>query len=335
MLRFYLATTLPALLIAIGAVLGGWWVALGLIFMTSLTFALDSLVNITPNENAETEFPAGDGLLVLIGTLHFVLMLLVVWNLANGSHSLAANIALFISAGLFFGQVSNSAAHELIHRSRRDLRQLGVWVYISILFGHHTSAHLLVHHRFVATSDDPNSAQLGESYYRYVARAWVGSFSKGFAAETQRLKSINRPNSQNPYWVYLSGGLAMLVLAFLIGGVAGLVAYTGLALYATAQLLLSDYVQHYGLSRTIDDNKAEPTTAFHSGDSPHWFSSSMMLNAPRHSQHHTRPMKPFTSLEPHSDGPMLPHSLPAMATLALLPSRWRKVMDHRALKWQN
>ena len=90
MLRFYLATTLPAFLIALGAVLGGWWVALGLIFMTSLTFALDSLVNITPSENAETEFPAGDGLLVILGTLHFALMLLVVWTLANGSHSLAA-----------------------------------------------------------------------------------------------------------------------------------------------------------------------------------------------------------------------------------------------------
>ena len=337
MRRFYLATTIPAGLVALGAILGGWWSALGLIFMTSLTFLLDSLVSQrnAEVEEPESEFPAGDTLLVAIAFIHFALFVLVVWSISNGGQSTSANCALFLSAGLYFGQVSNSAAHELIHRSRRTFRRLGMWIYISILFGHHTSAHMLVHHRYVATPNDPNSARLGESFYTYLVRAWVGSFKQGYKAEAVRLETAKRSLFRNPYLMYGSGSCLTLITAFLIGGAFGLTVYIGLAFYATAQLLLSDYVQHYGLSRKVKDDKAEPTNEFHSWDSPHWFSSSLTLNAPRHSEHHTRPAKPYTKLSPPRNGPMLPHSLPAMATLALFPSRWRRVMDHRAMKWQN
>ena len=57
----------------------------------------------------------------------------------------------------------------------------------------------------------------------------------------------------------------------------------------------------------------------------------MMLNAPRHADHHVHPARPYPELRLSPDGraPLLPYSLPVMATLALVPPLWHKVMDKR------
>lgn len=99
---------------------------------------------------------------------------------------------------------------------------------------------------------------------------------------------------------------------------------------------MSDYVQHYGLSRTTDaEGRTEPCGPQHSWNAPQWYSSALMLNAPRHSDHHVRPRVAYPGLR--LDGtvmPTLPHSLPVMALIALWPRRWRQVMDPLAAQWQ-
>jgi alkane 1-monooxygenase len=210
---------------------------------------------------------------------------------------------------------------------------LGKWVYISLLFGHHASAHTKVHHIHVATQDDPNSASLGQSIYHFLPRAWWGSFKAGYKAESSlraRKSASGQPTGAHPYVLYCCGAFLCLVSACIIGGFYGLFIYIGLASYANMQLLLSDYVQHYGLRRArLESGKYEPVDARHSWNSPHWFSSYVMLNAPKHSDHHAHPMKPYVALQITPDMPMLPRPLPAMATLALAPKLWRRVMDKR------
>jgi len=333
MILFTIATLLPVPLLGLGAGFGGIWAILALMAMTGLTFTLDELVKHVTPPTPESEFPAANALSVTLALIHFPLLAWIVWGLAGDHLTVTAKVLLFLAAGMYFGQVGNSNAHELIHRGSRVLHRLGQWIYISLLFGHHTSAHMLVHHRFVATKDDPNSARMGESYYRYALRAWGGSFVQGYRAEAARLARVNQPAWRNPYAVYIGGGLMFCLLALLAGGISALIAYVLLAFYSQAQLLLSDYVQHYGLSRVIRDGKPEPVGHRHSWNSPHWFSSGLMLNAPRHSDHHAHPARAYPSLELPQDGPMLPRSLPAMATLALFPAQWRRVMDRRASKW--
>ena len=75
--------------------------------------------------------------------------------------------------------------------------------------------------------------------------------------------------------------------------------------------------------------RIEPIGPRHSWNAPHWFSAALMLNASRHADHHAHPQCPFPALSVDIDSPTLPRSLPAMATLALFPSLWRVVMDHR------
>ena len=154
-------------------------------------------------------------------------------------------------------------------------------------------------------------------------------------AERDRLERIGRSHWHNPYLLYGAGSALMMIAAALIGELAGVLVYISLALYATSQLLLSDYVQHYGLRRKFQDGKAEPVNAHHSWNAPHWFSSALMLNAPRHSDHHAHPSRRFGELRLNEDTPMLPRSLPTMATLALFPTLWRRIMDHRARRWTN
>ena len=328
MLLFATVTLIPVGLIGLGAVWGGVWVALALVYLTGFVATLDQFITRAAKPLPDSEFPAATGLSVTLALAHFGLLGLTVMALAGAGLGLAEKLGLFAAAGLFFGQVSNSNAHELIHRPQRWLHRLGMWVYISLIFGHHTSAHPLVHHRLVATRADPSSARLGESLYRFVVRAWVGSFRAGFRVESLRIAQTGRPAWRHPYLIYVGGAVLCVGPALWFGGIKGLLIYLGLAGFAQFQLLMSDYVQHYGLSRALGpQGKPEPATAAHSWNAPHPATSALMLHAPRHSDHHARPALPFPALSLPDRAPMLPRSLPVMACVALYPKYWRRVMD--------
>ncbi len=329
---FAVATLIPVGLLAFAALFGGFWVLIAVLYLTVFTTALDRIINIV---SPASEFPSGDGLSVILACAHLALMPLVVMALAGGTLTIMGKVGLFFAAGLFFGQVSNANAHELIHRSRRGLHRLGMWVYISMLFGHHTSAHVLVHHRHVATAADPNTSRKGEGFYRYAIRAWLGSFVQGYKAEASRLLRIDRAALHNPYLIYVSGAIVLIALAFWAGGVKAAILYVLLAGHAQTQLLMSDYVQHYGLERTSRDGRPEPVSARHSWNSPHYFSSALMLNATRHSDHHAHPARPYPALTLPDGAPMLPRPLPLMASIALFPPLWRRIMDPRTERWRN
>ena len=333
MIQFAAATLTPAILLAMGAFWGGAWILGVVVYLTALTSLLDRLIKV---ESPASDASLSDVLSVMLALVHIGLMPVIVWALAMNHLGGLEKVGLFFASGLWFGQVSNANAHELIHRSTRGLHRLGMWVYITMLFGHHTSAHVLVHHRHVATHADPNTSRKGEGLYRYMLRAWIGSFQAGYAAEAARLAKIDRPAWRNPYVIYIGGAALCVGAAYVIGGMGGAVAYVCLCAYAQSQLLMSDYVQHYGLTREEGPTgKPVPVAAQHSWNSPHWFSSALMLNATRHSDHHAHPARPYPALSIADDAPMLPRPLPLMASIALIPPLWRKIMDPRVDRWRN
>jgi len=336
MALFALASGLPAGLIVLAVLLGGGWVWLPFLYMAFLTVTLDQIIPlVAPDAPEGAEFPAADALLVALGAAHLLLIPLVVWAVAGDSGlSLGQRVLLFFGAGLWFGQVSNPCAHELIHRGNRWMFRLGVAVYGSVLFGHHASAHRLVHHVHAASADDPNTARAGEGFWRFAPRAWIGSFREGFHAETVRQA---RRGGVHPYAAYIGLGLGSLIAGGVIAGLPGVLVWAGLAAHTQLQLLLADYVQHYGLMRArLADGRLEPVSDRHSWNAPQWFSSAVMLNAPRHSDHHAHPSRPYPALRlPDRDqAPWLPYPLPVCATLALSPRLWRRVMDPHLAAWR-
>lgn len=337
MIWFWIATTIPVGLLTLGGLFGGLWAVAALIYMSGLVHVMDRLVQGAAAKTGEDgEFPSGLRLSILLGILHFPLMAIGVAAIAGVTDiSVGAKICCFMAFGLFFGQVSNANAHELIHKSARFPRRLGMWVYISLLFGHHTSAHPKVHHIWVATEKDPNSARGGESFYHFWPRAWIGSFKAGWAAENaMRARAGVRKSRVHPYVIYVGGAVLCIALAARLAGMGGVLAYIALASYGTMQLLLSDYVQHYGLKRQMrESGKAEPVGPEHSWNAPQLYTSALMLNAPRHSDHHMVPNRDYPALRLDKGVmPVLPQSLPLMASLALWPRMWRRVMDPRVEK---
>jgi alkane 1-monooxygenase len=271
--------------------------------------------------------------------VHFALLVLGVQMIATAPWlGPVQALVLAIALGLFMGQVSNSNAHESIHAPMRWRRMLGTIVYVSLLFGHHASAHPKVHHVHVATARDPNSARFGQGFYHFWPRAWIGSFRAGMTAETAARARRQLPPKAltHPYVVYIGGAVLALVLAFWLAGSVGVLVYLGLAAYTQMQLLLADYVQHYGLRRRRrGDTRMEPAGPQHSWNAQQWYSTAMMLNAPRHSDHHMHPMRLFPALRLDCDTmPTLPYSLPVMAAIALVPPLWRQVIDPRVASWQ-
>ena len=89
-----------------------------------------------------------------------------------------------------------------------------------MLFGHHTSAHLLVHHPYVAPPKDPNSARFKESFYTFFKR--VGLRVENTRLENRRLSSANL---RNPYWEYCLGALTAIFLVYGLSGLKGVIAY--------------------------------------------------------------------------------------------------------------
>ena len=329
MIGFVTATILPVGLIGMAAGLGGVWPLVALLYMTLFAAAMDRFIpRILPEAPEGAEFPSGKALSGVLGGLHFALLIVVV-AMADRDQGAFGKIVTLIAAGLWFGQVSHPNAHELIHRSERGARMLGRMVYGSLMFGHHASAHLLVHHVHVGTVEDPNSAPKGLDFYRFFIRAWRGSFGAGLRAENTRNARANEPRGalHHPYLGYVGMAVVGLVGSYGLAGAGGVAAYVFLCVYAQIQILLADYVQHYGLRRALKDTgKPMPVTDCDSWNSPHWFSSALMVNAPRHSDHHLHPTRPYPGLRLREAMPILPHSLPVMAVIALIPPLWRKVM---------
>lgn len=318
---FALLAASPLLPITLAASLGGAWALLALAWMSLAAVALDLALPFTAPDAAEgQDFPGSEALLRVLGLAALVLPALVVAGLTRRSFD-AASLGAMLAAGLWLGQVGHPAAHELIHRPGRGARALGVAIYTALLIGHHASAHRLVHHVHVATALDPNSARAGEGFWRFAPRAWIGSWHAGRAAEARR--------GSRAYQVYALGGLGALVLAWIIGGGAGLAIWVVLALHAQLQILLADYVQHYGLRRAMVEGRPVPVGPAHSWNTGHWASSAQMLNATRHSDHHLHPMRPFPALRLAEEAPRLPWPLPVAAVVALIPPLWHRRMRRR------
>lgn len=335
MFWFNIITLTPVILLYCASTMGGGWTWAALIYMTAFMYVIDRLAEMDAVRRGRSgEFPSGDGLSVLLGLLHVPILILGV--LAVGGFmglTVTERVVCFFAFGSYFGQVSNTNNHEMIHRSNRRLKRLGTFLYVTVMYGHHVSAHLLVHHPEAGTDADPNSARPGEGFYRYLVRAWIGSFIAGYRAEN-RLRaraSTPRPAWSHPFVFYVVGALVCMAIAFVLGGTSAFLAYVAISFYAHIQHLMSDYVQHYGIHRArLDNGKYTPIGPDISWNASQFFSSALMVNAPRHSDHHIHPGRHYPELKIDEDTmPMLPLSLPVMCFISLVPPLFRRVMNPR------
>ena len=340
---FWLSLLLVPLL-WFSAVNGGWTVLLVPLITWYLFAILDGFVGLNL-ENADLSASDGDlfwykAVTILWAPLQFVTLFALLWYVTGAAHlSGWEKFGLFFGMGVITGTVGINYSHELMHQTNRLERWMADILLAMVLYSHFRSEHLLVHHRYVGTPRDPVTARYNEGFHRFYPRVlrecWVSAFAAEKAMLSRRDRAWTHPS--NPFWRYWGLQLAMLVLAFVIGGWAGVGLFLVQAGVAIWQLELVNYVEHYGLTRKyLGDGKYEHVRPQHSWNAAHKASNWLLINLQRHSDHHYKPDRRFPLLQNHEaqDAPQLPYGYPVMTIAAMIPPLWRRVMNPRVRAWR-
>ncbi|NND59326.1 MAG: alkane 1-monooxygenase [Gammaproteobacteria bacterium] len=270
----------------------------------------------------------------LIVPLHFLALIGAAWWAGTQPISWWAFAGLAVVAGMTSGLGINTG-HELGHKKSKLERNLAKIVLAVPVYGHFWIEHNRGHHRDVSTPEDPASARMGESIYKFATREIPGAFRRAWAIEKDRLERRNKSAWHADNQILQSMFLALLVQVSLLLAF-GWKMIPFLALHnvvAWWQLTSANYVEHYGLLRLKDPNgRYERCQPHHSWNSNHIFSNLVLFHLERHSDHHAHPLRRYQSLR-HFDGlPTLPSGYFGAYLLAWVPWLWYRVMDPRLLE---
>lgn len=330
-------------LAALGALVGGWTVILLPIYGWVMVTVLDGVLG----ENADQLDPATPEadlfwyrLITLIWfPVQVVTIFALIWWMPRSGLSMTEIVILFFGVGVISGTIGIVYAHELMHQKNRLERWLADLLLASVLYSHFRSEHLLVHHLWVGTPRDAVTARYNEGFHRYFARVLRDCPRSAWGAEKRLLARAGRSvwHRSNPFWRYAALQGAALALAFGFGGWLGVGLFIWQAFIAVWQLELTNYVEHYGLTREYrGDGRYEHVLPRHSWNSAQTASNWLLINLQRHSDHHYKPDRRFPLLQSYAseEAPQLPLGYPAMTTLAMIPPLWRRRMNPRVRAWR-
>lgn len=260
------------------------------------------------------------------------------WFIARGGLSIADQAGLAVTLG-FIGGLGINTAHELGHKKETVERWLSKVALAQTCYGHFYIEHNRGHHVRVATPEDPASARMGESFYRYWPRTVLGSLRSAWGLEQRRLARHGR------HPVRMSNDVvnAFLMTAVLWGG---LIAWLGLGIapFLVLQAFVGftlleavNYLEHYGMLRQrvsvtgpdgdVSLGRYERVEPRHSWNSNHITTNVLLYHLQRHSDHHAHPTRRYQALRDFDEAPSLPTGYAGMILLAFVPPLWRRVMD--------
>lgn len=224
------------------------------------------------------------------------------------------------------GMIAINVSHELIHKRTRWLRGLGGVLLSCVGYACFKLEHPRWHHVHVATPEDPSSAPRGSTVYTRAPRAWVLNTARAFQLAMDAARRKGRPVpalcNEMTGWYGLTAALCVGVYVGL--GALPLAVFVMHGIGAALLLEVINYVEHYGLRRQrLDSGRYEPPGITHSWDSDYWLSNALLLQLPRHADHHTHPTRPFAALQRRPAAPQLPLGYSTAVMVALAPPLWR------------
>lgn len=265
--------------------------------------------------------------------LHYVSLIAVCAVLATDPPGWLGWLGMAATLGLVTGGGIN-VGHELGHKRDPWAGWLAQLALAPACYGHFLVEHNRGHHVRVATPEDPASARLGESYWRFLPRTLVGSLRSAWALERERLQRAGLP-----VWHWQNQNLRGWTMSLLLA--AGLVAAFGWmvlplfllqAFYGASTLESVNYIEHYGLlRRQLEDGRYERCQPRHSWNSNRRLSNLLLYQLERHADHHAHPLRPYQALRHFDDSPQLPAGYATLVPLTWIPSLWFALMDRRVL----
>jgi alkane 1-monooxygenase len=237
-----------------------------------------------------------------------------------------------VLTGLMIGMVGTITAHELTHRTwDRVSMFVGRWLLAFSFDTIFSIEHVYGHHRYVSTIDDPATAPRGRNVYAHiVASTWKGNVS-AWHIEVERLKKkgLGVFSWKNAFLRGHLMSVALVVIAFALGGATAALFFVASALWGKALLEIVNYMEHYGIVR----NPATPVQPRHSWNTNRRVSSWTMFNLSRHSHHHAQGEVPYHELKPYPDAPMMINGYLTTIIVALIPPLWHALMKPKVLAW--
>ncbi len=342
-LPFWISLGLVPLVI-IAAKFGGWALLLPPAGAWWLTSLLDALLG-RNTSNADPDTPEEKLFWYRFITMAWLpvqvtLIFGAIWFVTHtDTLAIWEKFSLMFGVGVVSGSVGIVYSHELMHQSNRLERWLADLLLATVLYSHFRTEHLLVHHPHVGTPRDAVTARYNEGFHRYFARVMHQVPRSAWAAEKAMLARRNLPvtSLKNPFWRYAILQAIALLAAWLIGGWAGLGFLVFQAFIAIWQLELTNYVEHYGLTRKyLGNGKYEHVQPHHSWNSDHMATNWQFINLQRHSDHHYKPARRFPLLQTYDadTAPLLPRGYPLMTMAAMVPPVWRRIMNPRVRAWR-
>ncbi|MCK7594496.1 alkane 1-monooxygenase [Pseudomarimonas salicorniae] len=314
-----------------------WWLAPCVLY--GLVPLLDQLLGEDPRnpDEAQSHGLAADGwyrgVLIAWLPLHYAALVLAAWVVANETPGWIGWLGMIASLGLVAGGGIN-VGHELGHKRGALNAWLARLALAPACYGHFVVEHNRGHHVRVATPEDPASARLGESFWRFLPRTLLGSLRSAWTLERERLTREGKPvlhwQNQN-----LQGWLLSLLLAAALVAAFGWIAlplFLAQAFYGASTLEAVNYIEHYGLLRQRDaSGRYERCQAQHSWNSSRRLSNWLLYQLERHADHHAHPLRPYQLLRHFEDSPQLPAGYAALVPAAWIPPLWFALMDRRVI----
>ena len=331
-------------LLWVGAIVGGLATVLVPIYAWFAFAALDAALGLNtdnPDPNtAESELYWYRLVTLLWFPVQIVNIFALIFYVSHSTHlSTTEIIGLFFGLGVASGSIGIVYAHELLHQRNNLERWLGDLLLASVLYSHFRTEHLLVHHKHVGTRRDAVTALYNEGFHRYFIRVLVECPKSAWEAEAKMLARRKLPamHPRNPHFRYWTLQILMLITATLVGGVLGFCLFVFQAFIAILQLELTNYIEHYGLTRRhLGNGKYEHVQPHHSWNAAHKATNWLLINLQRHSDHHYKPDRRFPLLQNYTESevPQLPYGYTLMGIAALIPPLWRRVMNPKVKAWR-
>ena len=327
----------------LGLLLGGWYTYL--VFF--LVFFAVPLVDYWVRDSANPDFTTEKILLhesyfrnIMLAyvPVQAVFLITCLYIASTVSLSWYEWVGFCLSAGLITGGAGITIAHEFMHKNAPFQQWMSKILLVMVCYGHFLIEHVRGHHVRVATLQDPASARLGESVYRFIPRSIGSSFISAWRLEQSRLKQkeLSPFGIHNQFWWIIILPIMIALCCAWLGGYAAVLFFLGQSIVAVLSLELVNYIEHYGLIRQkLPNGQYERVSPCHSWNANHWLSNILLFHLQRHSDHHTYGARPYQILRHMEESPQLPSGYLGMMFLALFPPLWRAVMDKRALAYRN
>ena len=222
--------------------------------------------------------------------------------------NLVQQVFLMMLVGVVNGIIGFNIAHELIHRNSKVAKTFAVLLLMTMSKPSFLIEHLYGHHKDVATPKDPSSAPRGRGFYIFFVRTFFLNPYKAWQIAFRKAHSEHFLSSKVFYLLFIYTVMAAILLGiYWFVGWPMLVYFLGQSLFALVTLELTNYIQHYGLERQkLPSGKYESFASQHAWESQNTFLTLLLVNLPRHADHHMRPAKRYQTLLSIDSSPKLP-----------------------------